>query len=186
LIKTLKERLSGYKQTKYTPIKRTGLSYQQTYDFTHRCLKLCLFVYKRLTVADQTARLVRDVMDFLLRRYHGYCIKENIGAHYFEAGLKHKEKTEFEHVIPAAVARDLLINGRLTIAEALNVPTCKLSKKNHKILNSTKLGSSTPDLEQFWNRYTQVLKVKIVTHQGDPVDTANWDLEKHYSYFNIK
>jgi hypothetical protein len=133
-------------------------------------------------VEDQIARLIRDVMDFLLRRYHNYAIKENIGAHYYETGLTHDVKTEFEHVIPAAVARDMLLFDRLTVDEALNIPTCRLSAKNHQKLNSTKLGSTTPDIYWFWQRY-QSLNITVETHDGVAVDMATWNLDSHYQHF---
>ena len=183
-MKPLMERVGGFAQKKPTPVKRGGASYDSTYKFCVRGLKLCVWVYKRLKVEDQTARLIRDVMDFLLRRYHGYSIKENFGAHYREKGLAHKAKTEFEHVIPASVARDLLLFDRLTIDEALNIPTCELSKEKHKKLNSTKLGSTTPDIYWFWQRY-QSLGIEVVTHDGTEVDTVTWNLDSHYNYFKV-
>ena len=181
-MKPLMERVGGFAQKKPTPVKRGGASYDSTYKFCSRGLKLCIWMYRRLEVEDQTARLIRDVMDFLLRRYHGYAIKENIGAHYYEKGLPHGVKTEFEHVIPAAVARDMLLFDRLTIDEALNIPTCQLSKAKHKKLNSTKLGSTTPDIYWFWKRY-QELGIQVETHDNTPVDTSTWNLDSHYTYF---
>jgi hypothetical protein len=183
-MKTLQERVSGFAQIKPTPVKRGGASYDATYRFCVRGLKLCVWTYRRLKVEDQTARLIRDVMDFLLRRYHGYAIKENIGAHYYEKGLARGVKTEFEHVIPAAVARDLLLYDRLTIDEALNIPTCRLSAVKHKKLNSTKLGSTTPDIYNFWQRYAD-LGITVETHDGIAVDMTTWHLDTHYNYFKI-
>jgi hypothetical protein len=184
-MKTLLERVHGFAQKKPTPVKRGGASYDATYKFCARGLKMCVWMYRRLRTEDQTARLIRDAMDFLLRRYHGYAIKENIGAHYYEKGLPHKAKTEFEHVIPAAVARDLLLFDRLTIDEALNIPTCQLSREKHKKLNSTKLGSTTPDIYWFWQRY-QALGIQIETHDGTDVDTVTWNLDSHYKYFGVQ
>ena len=178
------ERVEGFAQKKPTPVKRGGASYDATYRFAHRGIKTMVWMYRRLDAEDQTARLIRDVIDFLLRRYHGYAIKENIGAHYYEKGLAHDAKTEFEHVIPAAVARDLLLFDRLTIDEALNIPTCRLSAKNHKKLNSTKLGSTTPDIYWFWQRY-QSLGIQLETHDGTAVDTVTWNLDSHYNYFKV-
>jgi hypothetical protein len=183
-MKTLQERVSGFAQIKPTPVKRGGASYDATYKFCVRGLKLCVWTYRRLKVEDQTARLIRDVMDFLLRRYHGYAIKENIGAHYYEKDLARGVKTEFEHVIPAAVARDLLLYDRLTIDEALNIPTCRLSAVKHKKLNSTKLGSTTPDIYNFWQRYAD-LGITVETHDGTAVDMTTWHLDTHYDYFKI-
>ena len=183
-MKTLMERVSEFAQKKPTPVKRGGASYDATYRFCVRGLRLCVWMYRRLPVEDQTARLIRDVMAFLLRRYHGYSIKENIGAHYFEKGLPHGTRTEFEHVIPASVARDLLLFDRMTIDEALNIPTCRLSAENHRKLNSTELGSTTPDIYWFWRRY-QELGIRVETHDGLEVDVNNWNLKTHYDYFKI-
>jgi hypothetical protein len=76
-----------------------------------------------------------------------------------------------------------LLFGRLTVDEALNIPTCRLSADKHKKLNSTKLGSTTPDIYWFWQRY-QELGIQIETHDGNDVDPAVWNLDTHYEYFN--
>ena len=165
-MKTLMERVSEFAQKKPTRIKRGGPSYNATYQFCKSEIERFVGMYKQLKVEDQTARLIRDMIDVLLRRYHNYSIKE------------------FEHVIPASVARDLLLYDRLTIDEALNIPTCRLSAKKHKKLNSTKLGSTTPDIYWFWQRYQQ-LGIQIETHDGTKVDMTAWNLETHYTYFKI-
>jgi len=186
-MKTLNERLEGFKQVKLTPVQRGGQSYAETEVFVRRGLKLCVWSYKKLTTMNQTARLLRDVIDFLLRRYHGYCIKEHTGGHYREVGLKPGDKTDFEHVLPAAIVRELLIVGRITVEEAMNPPTCVLRKANHKKLNASKAtGSQTPSIVNFWQRYQLVLpKVQIETHDGTKVDLTTWDLNKHYEYFGV-
>jgi len=176
------ERVGGFAQKKPTPVKRGGASYNATYQFCQSEIQRYVQMYNQLVAEDQTARLIRDMIDVLLRRYHGYSIKENIGAHYYEKGLAHGTKTEFEHVIPASVARDLLLFGRLTVDEALNIPTCRLSAKKHKKLNSTKLGSTTPDIYWFWQRYAS-LGIKVETHDGTAVDMAVWNLDTHFEYF---
>ncbi len=183
-MKTIIERVDGFVQKKPPTVKRGGPSYAATYQFCKIELERMVEMYKQLDVEDQTARLIRDTIDFLLRRYHGYCIKENIGAHYIEMNLKHGAKTEFEHVVPAAVARALLLSGRVTVDEALNIPTCKLSKAKHKILNSTKLGSTTPDIAWFFKRYIP-LGITVQTHDGVPVDMLTWNLDSHYQHFPI-
>ena len=180
----LQERVTNFAQKKPTPVKRGGASYDATQQFCKSEIERLVEMYKQLKVQDQTARLIRDMIDVLLRRYHGYSIKENIGAHYFEKGLAHGTKTEFEHVIPASVARDLLLFDRITVDEALNIPTCRLSAKNHKKLNSTRLGSTTPDIYWFWQRYKS-LGIQLETHDGVEVDTVTWNLEQHFNYFNI-
>lgn len=178
------ERVGGFAQKKSTPVKRGGASYDATQQFCQSEIERFVAMYQQLKVEDQTARLIRDMIDVLLRRYHGYAIKENIGGHYREKGLPHGTKTEFEHVIPAAVARDLLLVGRLTVSEALNIPTCRLSASKHKKLNSTRLGSTTPDIYWFWQRY-QSLGVQLETHDGIAVDTTTWNLDSHYKHFGV-
>jgi hypothetical protein len=178
------ERVSGFAQKKPTPVKRGGSSYDETQQFCQSEIERYVEMYRQLKAEGQTARLIRDQIDVLLRRYHGYSIKENIGAHYYETGLAHGTKTDFEHVIPASVARDLILFGRLTVDEALNIPTCRLSTAKHKKLNSTKLGSTTPDIYWFWQRY-QELGIKLETHDGVEIDVNTWNLDSHYSYFKV-
>ena len=179
------ERVTGFAQKKPAHVRRGGASYDATFQFCRSEIERYVAMYKSLPAEDQTARLIRDMLDVLIRRYHGYCIKENFGAHYFESNLAHDVKTEFEHVIPASVARDMLLFDRLTVVEALNIPTCRLSAAKHKKLNSTKLGSTTPDIGWFWQRYSG-LGISVETHDGTAVDMATWNLDNHYAYFNIK
>jgi hypothetical protein len=87
-----------------------------------------------------------------------------------------------KHVIPKAVARELMIYDLMTVDEALNLPTCLLRTKNHVKLNKTS-ASTTPDIWDFWARYRNTLKLKIETHDGTPVDMTTWNLETHYEYF---
>jgi hypothetical protein len=183
-MKPLMERCQGFAQKKPPPVKRGGPSYNATYEWARCRLEQYVMEYQNLIAEDQTARLIRDDMDHTLRRYQNYCIKENIGAHYYEQGLAHDDKTEFEHIIPASVARDMLLFDRFTINEVLNIPTCRLSKKKHELLNSTGLVSTTPDPYWFWQRY-QSLGIKVDTHDGTEVDMATWNLGSHYQYFKV-
>ena len=176
--------LEGWTPPRPPTVKRGGPSYDATYNFCNSEITRLVDLYKQLKVEDQTARLIRDGIDFWLRRYHGYCIKENTGAHYFETGLSPDTKTEFEHVVPAGVARTALLVGRITVDQALQIPTCRLSKSKHKKLNSKamKLASSTPDVFWFWRRYLD-LGVTIQTHDGTLVNMPTWNLDTHYDYF---
>jgi hypothetical protein len=176
-----KERIRQFVQTKYTPVVRNGVSYDQTRAWATKGISQALAKMKRSQVQDQSARLIRDEIDFFLSRYHNYCIKENIGAHYREVGAL-KKQCDFEHVIPKAVARELLIYDIFTIDEALNVPTCLLRKQNHKLLNKVS-ASTTPDIWDFWSRYRSALAVEIETYDRVPVDLTTWTLDKHYEYF---
>lgn len=183
-MKPLMERCQGFAQTKPTPVKRGGQSYADTERFVMRGLKLMYWLYHRASTTGQTARLTRDVIDFLLRRYHGYSIKEHIGAHYRQRGLRQNEKTEFEHVLPNSVGRDMFLVGRFTAQEAMNVPTCLLSKKKHAQLAASGLGDTTPDVFYFFRRYRD-LAIEIETQDGTLVDLEKWNLEDHYRLFGV-
>ncbi len=174
--------LEGWQPPTHPRVQRSGASYQQTEDFVRAELERHIRRYSELDSHDQTARLIRDEIDDLLRRYHGYCIEQNQGAHYRETRLGADIKTEFEHTVPAKVARDALLVGRMTINDALNIPTCELSEQRHRQLNSTGLGKTTPDPYWFWRRY-KTLGIDIETRDGIKVDLDTWNLDTHYEYF---
>ena len=182
-MKPLMERVSGFAQKKPPRVKPGGASYSATHQFCKNEIERYVDMFKNHNIEDQTARLIRNMLDILLRQYQDHCIKKRIGAHYYEKGLPHGTKTEFEHVVPAAVALKLLLVDRLTVDEVLNIPTCRLSASNHKKLNSTKLGSTTPDIGWFWQRY-QSLGISVETHDGTAVDMTTWNLDTHYQHFN--
>lgn len=174
--------LEGWAPANHPKVKRSGASYQQTDDFVRAELERWLHRYRELETHDQTARLIRDEIDDLLRRYHGYCIEENEGAHYREVGLTPESQVEFEHIIPAKVARDALLTGRMTISDALNIPTCDLSREKHRELAGSGLAKTTPDPYWFWRRYRD-LGIRIETRDGTPVDLETWNLDTHYDHF---
>src|SRR6056300_181213 len=179
---TLLERLEGFRTPKYSRVQRSEGTYRATARYVTANLERLVAEYDATRNDEQTLRLIRDDVDNALRRYHGYCIKENIGAHYVEVGA---EVTDFEHMIPASRIRDLLLLGRITTFEACNPPTCKLSREKHMILKDKGWASDTPDLIDFWQRYRLCFETagKFTTHDGTPVDTETWTLDKHYAYY---
>lgn len=177
--------VESYEPVEYRKVKRDQRAYEQTTAFISRGLKLSLWFYRRLNEANQTARLVRDVIDFLLRRAHGYNIAGNIQAHYREQGVD-KNDCDFEHVIPQAIIRNMLIQGKLTIIQAMNPPTCLIKKANHVALKKAGWASKTPDVYHFFDRYTQVFSAEFETYNGQTIsDLHEWTLEKHYQHFGI-
>lgn len=174
--------LENYQPKDHPRVNRSGLSYDQTRDFCVREIERYVEQYRALESHDQTARLMRDMIDVLLRRYHGYCIQEKQGAHYRERGLAKTVKTEFEHVIPAKVARDALLSRKMSIWDALNIPTCELSRSKHQALKKMGLAKLTPDPFWFWQRY-QDLGIEIETRDGVAVDLDSWNLDQHYAHF---
>lgn len=183
-IKKLEENIQGFVHPDYGRVVRDGAAYVATEKFVRRGLKVCLTLYRKLERLDQTARLLRDAIDFLLRRYHGYAIKERIKAHYRDANLKPSDRTDFEHVIPASILAALLIQDRISIDLAMNPPTCLILKRHHSLLQKQGYGNRTPDVWWFWRRYS-LLGINIETHDGIPVDMETWSLGSHVEYFKI-
>lgn len=180
----LQESVSTFRPINHGRVIRNGESYVQAERFIRARLEEAVTEYSTITETNQTARLLRDQIDFLLRRYHNYCIKDRIGAHYRQAGLKHDDPTDFEHVLPASVVRDLLIFGRITVEQAMNPPTCQLHRSQHQALAEAGMASKTPDIWNFWSRYA-ALDIEIITHDNTKIDTDQWNLGDHYKYFNV-
>jgi hypothetical protein len=179
---TLQESVSTFNRINHGRVVRNGESYVQTEQYIHKRIDDALDEYDDITETNQRARLIRDNIDFLLRRYHGYCVKDRIGAHYRQLGLKHDDITDFEHVLPAAVVRDLLLFKRISIEQAMNPPTCILHRDKHKLLAEIGLASKTPDIWNFWNRYAD-LDIQVQTHDNTKIDMETWNLGTHYDYF---
>jgi hypothetical protein len=102
-------------------------------------------------------------------------------AHYHEQDAD--ELTDFEHLIPAARIRDLLLDNVITVEQALNTPTVRLSRAKHAQLKDAGWAAKTPDMWKPFRRYSNVFTATYQTHDGTPVDPETWTLEKHYEYF---
>jgi hypothetical protein len=180
----LKTLIESFVKRNYRKVQRNDKAYRQTLDITTRELERLLDLYNGCIEEDQTARLIRDSIDHWIRRYHDYTIRGNIGSHYVAVGIKQGE-TVFEHIIPANIVRDMLIEGKLSINQALNAPTCLISKLDDVILRKNGLVSSSPDNWHFFDRYN-VLNAEFRTYNGQAIaDLHNWTLDEHYKFFNI-
>lgn len=163
-------------------VSRNGQSYKETEQFINQELVRYLAMYGKITRMNQTARLIRDQIDNLIRRYHDYVIQGRYQAHYRERGIITKEGNVFEHVIPAKTVRNLLIGQRITITQALNSPTCLISVSSDRILRENKLSKKTPNPWMFWSRY-KILGIDIETYDGTKIDQSTWNLQTHWDYF---
>lgn len=192
----LQESTQGFQPSSYGRIQRSGETYVATERFTRRVVTLALKLYRRIERLDQFARLLRDVMEWALRRHHDYCIKERLGkpgAHYRDASIQPGEQRGliFEHVIPVRYLMNMLIHNRICIDLAMNPPTCLLRKAQDSLLSKPVhqggfgLGDRTPCPFNFWQRY-QGLNIDIVTHTNDPIDQTTWTLWDHYQKFVVK
>ena len=180
----LQESLDKFTKDDYTKVKRSEATHAESLTIAVAELDRLVALYKN-DHTPQTARLLRDSMDHWIRRYHGYVIRGGIGAHYTQIGVDPK-KCIFEHVIPAAKVRDMLIQGVLTTAQALNTPTCFISKKNDQLLRKHKRTSSSPTYWKFFERYDIFdQNTKFTTYNGQMIDCSRWTLQDHFNMFGI-
>lgn len=128
----------------------------------------------------QKLRLLRDAIDHWLRRYQGYVIQGGVGSHYVEVGASGKRI--FEHVIPARDALDMLIQRKLTVVQAMNIPTCLISKDNDNKLRQAGLVKTNSDPWKFFKRY-DALKTNFSLYDGTQIDPDYWTLAHHYQHF---
>jgi hypothetical protein len=180
----LKQLIEGFnKPSRNRTVVRNSEAYAKCLEFTTSELERLVTMYKSVIQEDMTARLIRDSIDHHIRRYHGYAIQGSIGSHYREVGVVDKDSI-FEHIIPASSVRDMLIEGRLTINQALNAPVCKIKKSSDVVLRENGLSKMSPDNWKFFKRY-EVLKSDFTTFNGKAIKVSTWTLEDHYKLFNI-
>ena len=179
----LKESLEQFTAPVYGKTRRTPDTYRTVADYCTRNLERLVAEYRSVKNNQQLLREIRNDIDYYLRRYHEYCIKQRDGmaAHYHEQGAD--EDTDFEHLIPAARIRDLLLAGVISVEQALNAPTVKLSRAKHALLKEAGWASTTPDMWLPFRRYSQVFSAQFETHDGTTIDPESWTLEQHFSYF---
>lgn len=178
----LKEAIERFREPVYVRTKRNLESYAATAAYVNNNLTRLVYLYHSTKNDEQTARLIRDDIDNALRRYHGYCIKENFGAHYVEVGLE--GNGIFEHMVPNSTVRDLLLAGVITPTQACNMPTARISVAKDTLLREKGWASRTPDIYNFWRRYQYCFDTAnlFVTHDGVAVDT-NMCLQDHFDLF---
>jgi hypothetical protein len=180
-----KELVESFQPVSYSRVQRGETSYDETYELTVSELERLVGMYKQLSTSGQTARLLRDSIDHWIRRYHGYAIEGSIGSHYIQVGVD-KNKCIFEHVIPAAKVRDMLLQGVLTVKQSLNTPTCLISNRNDDILREEGHVSSSPDYWHFFDRYEMFDDAKFTTYNGQEIKNPHeWTLDKHFDFFGV-
>ena len=179
----LKESLDQFVAPVYGKTKRSTDTYKTVADYCRCNLVRLVAEYHAVQNDQQLLREIRNDIDKYLRRYHEYCIQERDGmeAHYHEVGAD--EECDFEHLIPAARIRDLLLASSITIEQALNAPTVRLSRVKHHSLKEAGWSSKTPDMWLPFKRYNNVFAAEYQTHDGTVIDPETWTLEKHYEYF---
>jgi len=179
----LKESLEQFTAPVYGRTQRSAATYQTVAQHCRQHLVMLVQEYLQVRNDQQLLRELRNDMDYYLRRYHKYCIEERdgMGAHYREIGAD--AETDFEHLIPAARVRDLLLAGSIMVEQALNAPTVRLSRIKHSMLKDAGWASSTPDMWLPFRRYSQVFDAKFETHDGVVIDPDTWTLQRHFEYF---
>ena len=179
----LKESLDQFTAPVYGKTRRTADTYRTVADYCRRNLVRLVVEYHAVENDQQLLREIRNDIDTYLRRYHEYCIQQRDGmkAHYHEVDAD--EDCDFEHLIPAARIRNLLLVSSISVEQALNAPTVRLSRSKHAALKDAGWASNTPDMWLPFRRYTQVFDATYETHDGTAIDPDTWTLEQHFDYF---
>ena len=179
----LKTLLEGFEAPNYGKTRRTPETYQTVARRCKHKLTALVEEYRAVQNDQQELREIRNDIDYYLRRYHEYCIQQRDGmkAHYHEIGAD--DDCDFEHLIPAARIRDLLLASTISVEQALNTPTVRLSRTKHMALKDAGWASKTPNMWLPFERYTNVFEATYQTHDGTAIDPLTWTLENHYNYF---
>ena len=173
------EKLTKWVKVSYRKVRRNEQTYRATEEFFTAEISRLVKAYPACPDI-QSQRLIRDSIDFCLRRAHNYSIREKIGAHYTQVGLQ-GERT-FEHLVPAAAIRDLLLNDVMPVRYALNAPTVLLSSSNDGKLRRAGLVSSSGNLFYPFKRYLSAgIEDQFETSKGDRITNLDaWSLRDHY------
>jgi len=180
----LKESLNSFIAPVYSKTQRSPETYRTVAEHCRKNITKLVEEYHRVENDQQLLREIRNDIDYYLRRYHEYCIQQRDGmrAHYLE--VNPDTETDFEHLIPAARIRDLLLADRISIDQALNAPTVRLSRSKHALLKESGWSSKTPDMWRPFRRYSQIFTAKYTTYDGTDIDPESWTLDDHFKYFN--
>lgn len=180
---TLRESLDRFVPPVYGRTTRTRDTYLTVKQYCERNLVRLVQDYQDVRNDQQLLREIRNDIDYYLRRYHEYCIEQRDGmlAHYHEIGAD--QDCDFEHLIPASRIRDLLLARTISVDQALNAPTVRLSRAKHRLLKEAGWASKTPDMWLPFRRYTQVFDAQFQTYDGTQIEPETWTLDQHYRYF---
>jgi len=191
--------LSDWTSPAYPRVRRCPDENRQTYAFFASEIKTLAADYKQSTAeriaSPQRLRLIRDSIDFCLRRAHGYLIdggfrKKGIpkGGFYFELTTT-KQGWIFEHLIPLSDLRDQLIAGAIGINEAIYPPMVVLSKESNQKLKPREFGAHNPEPLFPFRRYVKAgIATDFVRFGEDAPELTrqaileNYHLDDHYSF----
>ena len=179
----LEESLEKFAAPVYSRIQRSPTAYQTVLVYCSKRITGLVNEYHATKNEQQLLRELRNDIDYYIRRYHDFCIRQRNGmkAHYYE--INANDDCDFEHLIPAARIRDLLLANIFTVEQALNSPTVSLSRSKHAALKDAGWGSKTPDMWLPFKRYSQIFDANYQTYDGIVVDPNTWTLECHFDYF---
>lgn len=179
----LQESITNFVAPVYGKTTRTVNTYKTVAIYCTGQLQRLVKEYHLVNNDQQLLRELRNDIDYYLRRYHEYCIKQRDGmlAHYHEVNAD--EECDFEHLIPAARIRDLLLADAISVEQALNAPTVRLSRSKHMLLKEAGWASHTPNMWLPFHRYNNVFLSCYATFDGTNIDPITWTLQDHFNYF---
>jgi len=182
-LKPLNE-LKNWESIPFKKVTKSQTTYEETEKYISNKLKVFINEYSSLS-SLQEKRLCRDLIDYSLRRFHQYSIQHRFKAFYFEN--PQPDKKVFEHIIPASMLRNLLLDDKIDVSHALYPPIASISKDNDKKLRNAGLTKFNNDLWHPFKRYGLCgifSSSKIVDHFGNEIDPNSFTLSDHYSYLD--
>jgi hypothetical protein len=184
-VKTLREGVSKFTTPKYPKIQRSPAQVKAKTAMAEELMAHFRDRYNSLA-EQEDKRFLRDLIDFQMRRYQGYAVEAEMGAHYKTATASNLSvKKIFEHVLPLCRGRDMLIGGQLTPLQALHIPTCLVTPEQDKLITGAGRVSHSDNYWLIFSRYDCFDDV-ILTHDGLAIDPKTWTLADHYKHFKIK
>ena len=132
---------------------------------------------KKATIRHQIHRMIREANDLYIKK-----LNTEHEAQYHQHGID--SNTVFEHVIPLNQLMASYFQNNLTFSELIRMPTCRITKKENKKLNSKAKDRNT-NLQFPFRRYIGIVE-HVIRKDGFQIDMFNYSIQDHINYFISK
>lgn len=132
-----------------------------------------------ITYSEIMNRSIRQATDLYIKM-----ISAPNGAQYYEQGIDKAEGKVFEHVIPLENHLiPMYMHDLITFDVMIRMPTCKISKKNDKLLLGN-LKDTNTNIEFPFQRYLVAgIQTNFIKTNGEVIDPNKFSLRDHFEYF---
>jgi len=124
-------------------------------------------------------RCIRQATDLYIKK-----ISAPNGAQYYEQNIHQAEGKVFEHVIPLENHLvPMYMHNLITFDVMIRMPTCRLSKKNDKLLLGNLKDTNTNIKFPFQRYLVAGIESNFFKTNGEMIDLNKYSLENHFEYF---